>query len=125
MLNKAIEKIKKEMDQNKNNSYIEVVGCYLLQHLGNNPGDAEKILTEGKTIGKSLDEMRKAAEKRQVNRCGMLSPQEGFEFVMKYFGIVGEPVIMDTPQPLAYKVEPDKVYEKKNTGFSVSLDDLL
>lgn len=33
MLNKAIEKIKVEIDSNKNNSYIQVVGEFLLQYL--------------------------------------------------------------------------------------------
>ena len=59
MLSKAIEKLQSEMTKNKTNPMIQVVGGFLLKHLENNPLDAEKIIIEDKTIGKSLDEMRK------------------------------------------------------------------
>lgn len=121
MLDKAIEKIHTEMNKNTNNQYIQVVGDFLLQHLQKDPGAADKILSESKTIAGSLEDMRTQASKRQVNRCGMFTPQEGFEIVLKYFGIIGEPIKVDTPVNVVPAVKPGA----KNTEFNVNLDDLL
>lgn len=125
MLDKAIGKIKNEMDQNRSNQYIQVVGEFLLQHLQANPGEASKVMKEGKTIGNSLGAMRKVAEGKKVGNYAMLTPQEGFGAVLKFFNFEGEPVVIDPPQNVVNKVEIVRAAEKKNTGFSVSLDDLL
>lgn len=118
MLDKAIEKIKKEMDQNKGNSYIQVVGEFLLQQLDANPGIAENISADDKTIAKSLDAMRKVAAGEKTGNYAVLTPQEGFEIVLKYFDITAEvkesPVIKENNQP-----------KKKETAFDVRLEDLL
>ena len=87
MINKAIKKIKAEIDGSKNNPYIQVVGGFLLQHLAANPSNAEKVIQEGKTIGASLDEMKKEAGKKKVGGCSVLTDHEGFAIVLKYFGI--------------------------------------
>lgn len=118
MLNKAIEKIKKEMDSNKNNMYIQAVGSFLMQHLDLNPGAAEKILAAGKTIANSLNEMRKVAEKKKVGNCAVLTDREGFEVVLNYFCISNKPIDVG-----ATKIIPEIKSTKKS--FDVSLDDLL
>lgn len=123
LIEKAVSKIKTEMDQNKNNSYIQVIGGFILQHLDENPGDAERILTEGKTIAKSLDEMRKAAEKKKVGNCAVLTDQEGFEVVLKYFGIdtkVTENVIKASQ---TVTQTPKSVTD--TSDFDIKLEDLL
>lgn len=112
MLDKAIEKLKEEIDKNKNNFYIQVVGEFLLQHLDSNPQDAEKVLTEGKTILKSLNEMKKEAEKKKVGNCAVLTDQEGFNVVLKYFGIN------------AAATEPP-IVKDANTDFNLKFEDLL
>ena len=123
MLEQAISKVRAEMTQNNANSYIQVVGGFLLDHLDKNPQDAEKILVADKTIGKSLDEMRKAAEKKKVGNCAVLTDQDGFEVVLKYFGI--------NTKPSAYVTKPvENVTEKpknvtSSNDFDVNLDDLL
>lgn len=73
MLSKAITKLKTEMKQSENNPYIHVVGGFLIEHLDKNPKDAEKILAIDKTIGKSLNEMKKVAEKKKVGNCAVLT----------------------------------------------------
>ena len=115
MLQNAISKLKSEMNQNADNSYIQVVGEFLLNHLKANPESAEKIMAPDKTIGKSLDEMRKVAEKKKVGNCAVLTDAEGFAVVLKYFGI--EPlgnVPAASPKPAAPAVD-----------FDVKLEDLL
>lgn len=119
MLDKAIEKIKKEMESNKNNMYIQAVGSFLLQYLGTNPGAAEKILNTEKTIAKSLDEMRKVAAKKKVGNCAVLTDQEGFEVVLKYFGINDKVDKVDTTNIIP-EVKP-----AAKKSFNVKLDDLL
>ncbi len=121
MSKNAISKIQTEMDQNTNNPYIQVVGGFLLQHLDANPGSAERILAEGKSIKASLDEMRKVAEKKKVGSCAVLTDAEGFAVVLKYFGI--EPG-QATVAP-AIKHEPLPTPEKPVDGFDVKLEDLL
>lgn len=113
MLKNAISKIQTEMNQNTSNQYIQVVGGFLLQHLEANPESAEKIMAADKTIGKSLDEMRKVAEENKVGTCAVLTDAEGFAVVLKYFEIespISGPVSV-TPVPAA--------------DFDVRLEDLL
>jgi len=120
MLEKAIKKIKAEMVKN-NNPYVQVVGGFLLQYLQVNPNNAEKIIQEGKTIGQSLNEMRKAAEKKKVGNCAVLTDQEGFGEVLKYFGIEGAiPIVV--PKPI--EVTPVTITQDKKaeTEFNVELD---
>lgn len=116
----AISKIKTEMDGNKNNPYIQVVGGFLLQHLDANPAAAEKILAADKTIAKSLDAMRKEAEKKKVGNCAVLTDQEGFEVVLKYFGIEGAVI---TPAPAAATANTSA--PAAGPEFDVKLEDLL
>jgi hypothetical protein len=123
MLADAIAEIKAEMDGNKNNSYIQVVGAFLLRHLETNPQDAEKILTKGKTIGKSLDAMREEARKKQHNGVAMLTDAEGFAIVLKYFGIEGEPAVV--PATPAAPVAPAATTPSATSDFNVTLDDFL
>lgn len=87
MLSDAITKLKLEMEQNNNNPYIQVVGNFLTEYVSAHPDTTEKILVEGKSIGNSLNEMRKAAEKKKVGNSAVLTDQEGFDIVLKYFGI--------------------------------------
>ena len=124
MLNKAIEKIKIEMETNKKNSYIQVVGEFLLQHLQVNQGDAEKIVQGEKTIEMSLAEMRKAAEKNKNGNYAMFTPQEGFEIVLKYYGIDGaSPIsLLNQIDHVKQPVAPVVKEIKPKVEFNVELD---
>ncbi len=115
----AIEKLKAEMEKEKN-PYVQVVGQFLLQHLDSNPSDADKILAEDKTIMKSLGAMRKEAEKKKVGNCAVLTDQEGFQIVLAYYGIKGD--VATVPAPTTVPSAPAK---PTNIDFNVSLDDLL
>ncbi|CQR71358.1 hypothetical protein SOV_17170 [Sporomusa ovata DSM 2662] len=119
---KAVSKLRTEMDQNRNNSYVQVVGSYLLTHLEKYPQDAGNIAAEGKTIAKSLDAMRQDASKKKNGNFAVLAPQEGFDIVMRYFGITESDGLVMTPrQPAAASVKP----KAKDIDFDVSLADLL
>ena len=119
MVSDAVSKLKDEIDKNKNNSYIQAVGNYLISYLNQNPGAAEKILNPDKNIAKSLDEMRKVAEKKKDGNYAVLAPQEGFDIVMKYFGIDKK---FSTPATAATVTTST---DSSASDFKVSLDDLL
>jgi hypothetical protein len=122
MLAKAIEKLKAEIEKEKNDINIKYVGEFLIEKLNTDPVAVEKILVADKTIKGSIAEMRKIAQKRQIDRCGMVNPEEGFGIVLKYFGIdssitnkvskVQEPIV---EIPIIKK-------EKSNIEFKIELD---
>lgn len=120
MLNNAIAKIQTEMTQNANNPYVQVIGGFLLQHLEANPGSAERILAEGKTIKDSFKEMQKEARKKQMDGCAMLTDAEGFAVVLKYFGIEA---LVNTPVPALPPARPEPTTSA--VDFDIKLDDLL
>ena len=128
MLEQAIAKVRTEMTQEAANSYIQVVGEFLLQHLNSNQVAAEKIMNADKSIGKSLDEMRKVAgRKKKIGNCAVLTDQEGFAAVLKYFGIenvvnMQRPV---DPAPAPAPVSAPVAKPKSAIDFNISLDDLL
>ncbi len=108
-----MQKLQDEMNSNQNNSYIQVVGQFLLQHLAAHPEDAEKI-TEDKTIAKSLYAMRKEAEKKKVGNCAVLTDREGFAIVLSYFGITPDVITPVPPAPAP-----------KKASLDIDLEDLL
>lgn len=120
MINQAKQKLQDEMAANQQNKYVQYVGQYMLKHLEQNPGDANNILVEGKTIKGSLGAMRTEAEKNKVDGVGMLTDVEGFAVVLKYYEA-------EEAQPLTRPIEmpPTPPIQPEPTGFDVSLEDLL
>lgn len=116
MYQEAVSKLKTEIEQSKNNPYVQVVGNFLLDHLERNHQYAENIMTTDKTITKSLDEMQKVAAKKKVGNYAVLTDQEGFGIVLKYFGI-------DSATTISVPTADQK--SKSKVDFDISLDDLL
>lgn len=122
MLNKAVKKINDEIEKEKN-PYVKVIGEYLLKVIADNEGAAEKILAVDKTIMKSLEAMRKAAEKNKVGNMAMISDEEGFAIVLKYFEIKREKKNdINDKKVIDFKAKKE---EKEEDIFNVSLDDYL
>lgn len=128
VLENAKAKLRNEMGQNKNNTYIQVVGEFLLQYVESNPGAAERIMSTDKTIEKSLEVMRNEASKKKVGNCAVLTDQEGFAVVLKYFGIDGVPAtspIKATVGASNNKPMPTAPATKNRIDFDLKLEDLL
>lgn len=89
-MDKAVLKIKGEMESNNNIPYVQVVGNFLLGYLAEHQEAVDKIAVEDKTILKSLDFMKKEAEKKKVGNCAVLTDEEVFSIVLKYFDIDNE-----------------------------------
>ncbi|BBI32018.1 hypothetical protein [Cohnella abietis] len=84
----AIAKLRNEMAESKD-PYVHVIGDFLISHVTKNPNDAEKIQAADKTIIKSLGAMAAEASKKKVGNHAVLTDAEGYEIVLKYFGIEG------------------------------------
>jgi phosphopantothenoylcysteine synthetase/decarboxylase len=103
----AITKLNNEMTSNKNNPYVQVVGNFLLQNLKKNPNAAEKILNKDKSILKSLDAMRKEAEKVKVGNCAVLTDEQGFAVVLDYFEIKESVEVKPKPKKVPKETKND------------------
>lgn len=135
MIERAIEKIKKEMEDKKENSYIQAIGDYLLKQVEINRDAAEKICNEVKTIEKSLKEVEKVAKKKAVAGCAVLSDSEVFKIVREYyqFEAVQDKFIQvevdEIKEQIQEEVKKEKVQEKKESkeidDFSINFDDYL
>lgn len=97
MLEQAIMKINKEIEE-KDRRYITVVGNFLKDYLKIDPTAAEKIMNENKTIEKSIRSMREAANEQKVDNVAVLTKEEGFEIVLRYYEI--DPVDPTNDLPL-------------------------
>ncbi|KZE79290.1 hypothetical protein AV654_17620 [Paenibacillus elgii] len=122
MVDGAISKLKAEMEANKDDSYIQYIGQFLLQRIEANPDDAAKLASKDKTIAKSLEAMRGEAKKKQKNGMAMLTPDQGFAIVLKYFGITGAAAPVPAPVSVA---PPAATVKNPISDFDVKLDDFL
>lgn len=111
MLQQALQKIQSELSEKAKDKYVQAIGAFLIKHIRQRTEHAPFILTDGKTIAGSLGAMKEEARKQQSNGVGMLTDDEAFAIVLKYFGVpVADPV------PAAVPVVPD---------INVTLDDVL
>jgi hypothetical protein len=113
----AIKKLETEISSTPNNQYVKLIGEFLIGHVKSNPAEAAKIMAEDKTIAKSLEAMKNEAKKKAVNGMAMLTDEEGFAIVLKYFEIGGEPT--------KESIKSISKREEESSGFDVTLDDLL
>lgn len=128
MLTEAIKKIQDEIEKNKN-EFTEVVGAFLVQHLKENEADSEKILRVDKTIANSFKEIEKVAKTKRKGNSALIGPKEGFEIVMKYFGIeveFSQSILMNSSVATVNNVEPVQgVKNSKVSEFDFKLEDFM
>lgn len=124
MVEQAMAKLQAELRVDGVHPYVSAIGNFLMDHIKDNPSAAEKIMAEGKTIVGSMKEMRKEAEKVKVDNCAVLTGEQGFEIVLKYFDITTG----DTP--IKQKDSPKVINSVNLSGvaaprFEASLDEFL
>lgn len=107
MLQQALQKLQAEITGNSKNGYVQAVGGFLIKHVQENPETSKLIMNPDKTIAGSLESMRAEAQKNKTGNVGVLSDEEGFKIVLKYYGV---------QLPEAAPV---------TSSFDASLDDLL
>ena len=116
---RAIAKIDTEIEKEKGNRILEIIGEFLINLVTANPDAAEKLLDEKKNLKGAYETMRNEARKYQKDGCAVLTDDEGFEIVCEYFGIDYQP-------PGADKVEKQAAQPAKTApALDIELDDLL
>lgn len=95
MKEEAIKKINDEMQKNPDNQYIEIIGQYIIDQCGSEEM-AKAVLAEGKTLRGCLDAIRSLAKKKAVNNVGVVTEEEAFSEVHKYFGVSKQSKAKDT-----------------------------
>lgn len=85
MIQDAINKINEEMEKNKNNTYLQAIGQYVVNQLEINKNSSDKIERGEKTLGGSLKYMQEKAKKVAVNGCTVFTDAEGFKIIDEYF----------------------------------------
>lgn len=117
MIEQATLKVRNEMEK-ENNPYVKVIGDFLIDYINANETEAQKIVAdEKKTIMKSIEAMRKEAAKNKVGNMAMLTPEQGYAVVLKYFGIKGKENIK-----VDYSFNQQK---EQKSDFNVELTDFL
>lgn len=128
MLSDAVTKLKSEIADSKNPA-VQVIGQFLLQHVEQNPEDAACILKTDKSIVKSLEAMRKVAEKKRVGNMAVLSDDEGFAIVLNYFKDEGAtPPAPENKRPAETSSQEEHVETKppaKEVDEDFDFDELL
>ncbi|WP_455798945.1 hypothetical protein [Clostridium butyricum] len=133
MIEKAIEKIKSEMNQNKT-QYIKLVGEYLLKQIEINKDAAIAIVKDNKTISGAVIEIASVAKKNAIKgpsglgTVGCVTDNEGFEIVRKYFGFEAvQDRMIDVD---VHEIKSDACIEEKKVSsadidFDIKIEDLM
>lgn len=124
IINQAIEKIKEEMEKD-NNPYMQVVGSYVLRNLEVNKPSAEKIVAGTKTLSGSLKAMEDEARKVAKNGVGILTDEQGFEIVSKYFEFEGIQIDIDVATKEDHKSNVINIADKKKDIFNLDVDSMF
>lgn len=114
-MEQALNKVRAEMEAQKSNQTVQIVGAFVMKQIECNPLAAARVLVEGKTIAGSIDKMKQKAQSRQSGGVGVLTDDEGFKIVMEYYQI-------DAGN--ASSVAPEASLPGSSM-FNVSLDDFL
>lgn len=132
MIERAIEKIKVEMEQKKNNPYIQAIGDFLLKQVEINRDAAEKIASGDKTIEKSLKKVEKVAKSKAVGGCAVMADSEVFGIVKKYYNFEAvqdkfiQVEVEEIHEQIREEVKENKIESKViAVDFSTNLDDYL
>lgn len=84
---RAIAKIDAEIEKEKGNRILEIIGEFLINLVTANPDAAAKLLDEKKNLKGAYEAMRNEARKYQKDGCAALTDEEGFEVVCGYYGL--------------------------------------
>lgn len=124
MLADAIQRIENEIDSEKSNPNIKVIGEFMIRYIQQNPSAADVVCTNGKFLSGAYKAIEDYAKKKpRHGNCVAVSPDEGFEQVLIYFGIEHNP---HTGAVIQSKfLSGAESAEKAQMDFTLDLVDLL
>lgn len=88
MLEQVIARIQVEMEAKQSNAYVQATGEQMINFLTNHPEVAQQMTDETKSIEASYSAVEQFA-RNLGNRTAMVTPQQTFEAIMKYYGVIG------------------------------------
>lgn len=86
MTEQAIMKINTEMQKDPNNTYLEIIGHYVIDRCADE-AVAASVMAENKNLSGAASAVRSAAQKNQKGSCGVLKDSEVFDAIDLYFGL--------------------------------------
>lgn len=88
MLQEALKKIQAEITAaGDKKPYMPAIGAFVMDRIKDHPEEAVLVTDKSKTLEGALKAMSDAARKVAVNNCGMLTNDQAYQVVLKYFGI--------------------------------------
>ena len=116
-MDEAMDKLRDEMAKESGRPEIRILGEYLTERLMREPGIAEKIMAEGKTIDGAFAHMRTQAKARAKGGSYVMASEEALKMLCEYYGI---PAAAEAPEEPKAAPAP-----KKQAAGSLDLDALL
>jgi len=95
------------MQKDPNNTYMEIIGHYLIDRATAEPMVAAAINEPKKTLKGAMDEIIKVAQKKKKGNVAVLTPPQVFETVDKYFGMTPNHTAMYKSLGMDMTVVPD------------------
>lgn len=86
-MEEAIKKINDEMQKYPGDMYTEIIGHYLIDRASAEPEVAGQILKAEKTLARSLEAVKAAAQKIKKGEVAVLTPAQVFGEIDRYFGL--------------------------------------
>ena len=114
-MEKAIEKINEEMQKEPNNTYLEILGHYIIDRC--NEPSVSMAVNGGKSLKGAFDAVQSAAKKKGGS-CVVMSDSEIFDVVDSYLGIT---VSVDARDNAKVSVDGGSVPKKKTVAV-IDLD---
>ena len=96
LINKAIEKVDKEME--KSPSY-KPFAQYIIDELIVSDEAAQKILDKKKTLAACYKDIESKARSRAVGNCAFVEPETVYTWIREYFGFSSVPQKSVSTQP--------------------------
>jgi len=115
-LDEAMDKLRDEMARENGRPEIRILGEYLTERLMKEPGIAEKITANGKSLDGAFAHMRAQAQKKAQKGSYVMASEEALNMLCEYYGI---PAAAEEPE------KPQAAPTPKKTAGSLDLDALL
>ena len=84
MIQRAIDKIDKEMEADEN---LKAIANYIIDRLITNEENAAKILDKKKSLKTCFDKIKSEAKKLAKNGLAVVADEVVFSWVREYFGV--------------------------------------
>lgn len=108
--NEALAKLEKECEEDINDNNIVLISNHLRVIVSGSEAAAEKVLANGKTIKGAVEAMYNVAKDRhKKGNMVLISPDEGFNIINKYYGFGGSVKTEIIPAVAAPPDKDDKV----------------